>query len=54
MRAFVIMRQYAMNFKDLKDKLDELEALHDNKFDDGYEVLNQLLSAKNDRKEIGF
>jgi ORF6N domain len=54
MRAFVMMRQYAMNFKDLKDKLDELEARHDNKFDDIYEVLDQLLSSKNERKEIGF
>ena len=34
MRAFVMMRQYAMNFKDLKDKLDELEARYDNKFED--------------------
>lgn len=54
MRAFVMMRQYAMNFKDLKDKLDELEARYDNKFEDIYEVLDQLLSSKNDRKEIGF
>ena len=48
------MRQYAMNFKDLKDKLDELEARYDNKFEDIYEVLDQLMSAKNERKEIGF
>ena len=54
MRAFVMMRQYAMNFKDLKDKLDELEARYDNKFEDIYEVLDQLVSAKNERKEIGF
>ena len=54
MRTFVMMRQYAMNFKDLKDKLDELEARYDNKFEDIYEVLDQLLSAKNERKEIGF
>ena len=54
MRAFVMMRQYAMNFKDLKDKLDELEARYDNKFEDIYEVLDQLLSSKNERKEIGF
>ena len=54
MRAFVMMRQYAMNFKDLKDKLDELEARYDNKFEDIYEVLDQLLMAKNERKEIGF
>ena len=52
MRA--MMRQYAMNFKDLKDKLDELEARYDNKFEDIYEVLDQLVSAKNECKEIGF
>jgi hypothetical protein len=38
----------------LKDKLDELEARHDNKFGDVYDVLDQLLSSKNERKEIGF
>jgi hypothetical protein len=54
MRAFVMMRQYAMNFKDLKDKLDELEARYDNKFEDIYEVLDQLLSPQSERKEIGF
>jgi flagellar capping protein FliD len=54
MRAFVMMRKYAMNFKDLKDKLDELEARYDHKFEDIYEVLDQLLSPTNERKEIGF
>jgi hypothetical protein len=42
------------NFKDLKDKLDELEARYDHKFEDIYEVLDQLLSPTNERKEIGF
>ena len=54
MRAFVMMRQYAMNFKDLKDKLDELKVQYDNKFDDIYEVLDQLSNPENNRKEIGF
>jgi 6-pyruvoyl-tetrahydropterin synthase len=54
MRAFVMMRKYAMNFKDLKDKLYELEARYDHKFEDIYEVLDQLLSPTNERKEIGF
>jgi hypothetical protein len=54
MRTFVAIRQYAFGYKDLKDKLDELEARYDNKFDDVYEVLDQLLSSKNERKEIGF
>jgi hypothetical protein len=54
MRAFVMMRKYAMNFKDLKDKLDELEARYDHKFEDIYEVLDQLLSPTNERKEISF
>jgi ORF6N domain len=54
MRAFVMIRQYAMNFKDLKDKLDELKVQYDNKFDDIYEVLDQLSNPENNRKEIGF
>jgi hypothetical protein len=54
MRTFVAIRQYAFGYKDLKDKLNELEARYDNKFDDVYEVLDQLLSSKNERKEIGF
>ncbi|MFN8283946.1 MAG: ORF6N domain-containing protein [Chitinophagales bacterium] len=56
MRAFVKMRQYALNYKELTDKLLE----HDSKFIDVYEVLDYLTTEKKlelDQKErprIGF
>lgn len=56
MRAFVKMRQYALNYKELADKLLE----HDSKFIDVYEVLDYLTTVKKlelDQKErprIGF
>ena len=56
MRAFVKMRQYALNYKELADKLLE----HDSKFIDVYEVLDYLTTEKKlelDQKErprIGF
>ncbi len=56
MRDFVKMRQYALNYKELADKLLE----HDSKFIDVYEVLDYLTTEKKleiDQKErprIGF
>jgi hypothetical protein len=38
--------------KELKDKLDELEARHNKEFNDIHEILDQLLRAKNEEKEI--
>jgi ORF6N domain len=53
-RAFVMLRQYALNYKELRDKIAELETKYDEKFDDINEVLNYLMSPKNDRNLIGF
>jgi len=56
MRAFVMIRQYALTYKDLTNRLKEIEG----KFTDIYDAINYLLSkdkANEDqrtRKRIGF
>ena len=56
MRAFVMIRQYALNYKELTDRLKEIEG----KFTDVYEAINYLLNKdklqteQNQRKRIGF
>ena len=56
MRAFVLIRQYAMTYKELTDKLKEIEG----KFTDVYEAINYLLDKdklqveQKQRKRIGF
>jgi hypothetical protein len=60
MRAFVFIRQYALNHQDLTEKLNELERRYNKKFQDIYEAINYLLKkeqeiTKNEtRKRIGF
>jgi hypothetical protein len=60
MRAFVFMRQYAMNHKDLSEKLAELEKTYSMKFKDIYAAINYLLKKDEgiedhkNRKRIGF
>lgn len=59
-RAFVLMRQYALTHKDLTDKLQVLEEKYNKKFKDVYEAINYLLqkdketAAQKERKPIGF
>ena len=56
MRAFVMIRQYALTYKELTDKLKEIEG----KFTDVYEAINYLLNKdkmqieQKERKRIGF
>ena len=50
MRAFVFIRQYALNHKDLTEKLKELETQYNQQFKDVYEAINYLL--KKDKQEI--
>jgi hypothetical protein len=56
MRAFVIIRQYALTYKDLTDRLREIEG----KFTDVYDAINYLLEKdkqqieQSERKRIGF
>lgn len=56
MRAFVMIRQYALTYKDLTQRLKEIEG----KFTDVYEAINYLLNKDqqktklDQRKRIGF
>ncbi len=56
MRTFVMMRRYAMTYEELAQRIDKLEG----KYDDVHEVLNQLLTDKEqegdweNRERIGF
>jgi len=56
MRAFVMIRQYALSYKDLTERLKEIEG----KFTDIYEALNYLLNKdkltieQENRNKIGF
>jgi hypothetical protein len=56
MRAFVMIRQYALTYKELTDKLKEIEG----KFTDVYDAINYLLNKdkqqidQKQRKRIGF
>ncbi len=56
MRAFVMIRQYALTYKELTDKLKEVEG----RFTDVYEAINYLLEKdklqinQSQRKRIGF
>jgi len=59
-RAFVLMRQYALTNKELTTKLNELESRHDKQFEDVYEAINFLLEkekqkvGKDKRTKIGY
>ena len=60
MRAFVLMRQWALNHHELSKRLDALEQQYGQKFSDIEQVLNYLIQKDQKsvqqatRKEIGF
>ena len=60
MRALVMIRQWALTYQELSDKLSDLEKLHNQKFNDIDQVLNYLIQKDQksiqqaNRKEIGF
>ena len=60
MRAFVLMRQWALEYQDLQEKLSELEQRFGQKFTDIEQVLNYLIQKdqkqvqQGERKRIGF
>jgi hypothetical protein len=60
MRAFVFVRQYALNHKDLTDKLKKLERKYNRQFKDVYEAINYLMQKdkieveQKQRRRIGF
>jgi hypothetical protein len=60
MRAFVLMRQYALSHKALTEKLRQMEEKYDRQFNDIHEAINYLLQkdkqeiAQRERKRIGY
>jgi hypothetical protein len=60
MRAFVMMRQFALTYHELSEKLLELEKQHNQKFDDIEQVLKYLMQKDNQnaqqtqRKQVGY
>ncbi|MFT4969544.1 MAG: phage regulator Rha-like protein [Chitinophagales bacterium] len=59
-RAFVFLRQYSLNHKELRERLEQVEQKIDKKFKDIYAALNFLIQEKEKdittkkRKRIGF
>lgn len=60
MRAFVVLREFALSNKDLSQKLKEIESKYDKQFKDVYEAINFLLQKdrvekiQQKRKRIGY
>jgi len=56
MRAFVILRQFTLSYKEIADKLTKLEKKYNKQFKDVFEALDLLLHDKDwdDRERIGF
>jgi hypothetical protein len=60
MRAFVLIRQFALSHTDLTAKLNELELRYDQKFSDIHQALNYLIQkdkktiSQKTREKIGF
>jgi len=60
MRTFVLIRQYALNYKDLQEKLQKLEKKYNKNFKEIYHALNLLLEERTiqeqqkNRERIGF
>ena len=59
-RAFISLKQLAINFKELYERIKALEAQYDKQFKDVYEAINFLLekdkqiTKQHTRKRIGF
>jgi len=47
-RAFVLIRQYAISHKDLQEALEALEVKYNKQFQDVYEAINYLLDKDNE------
>ena len=60
MRTFILIRQYALNYKDLQQKLQKLEKKYNKNFKEIFHALNLLLEEKTiqeeqkNREPIGF
>jgi hypothetical protein len=59
-RAFIALKQFALNYNEISDKLRELESRYNKQFKDVYEAINYLLlkdrkiTSHNQRRRIGF
>jgi len=60
MRAFVLMRQFALTYQELSEQLKELENRYNHKFDDIEQVLKYLIQKDKkqniqvERKQLGY
>jgi len=60
MRAFIVLKQYALTNNELSNKLKELENKYNKQFKDVYEAINYLLqkdkqeTTQKERKKIGY
>ncbi len=59
-RAFIALKQFVINYKELAEKMKELESKYNKQFADVYEALKYLMDDKQNkdewekRKQIGF
>ena len=59
-RAFIALKQFAVNYREISEQLRVLETKYDKQFKDVYEAINFLFQkdkqamAQNQRKRIGF
>ncbi|HNT49990.1 MAG TPA: ORF6N domain-containing protein [Cyclobacteriaceae bacterium] len=54
-RSFILLRKIAANYKEIMDKLNELENRYDNKFKEIYKAINYLINPPDKvRRQIGF
>jgi hypothetical protein len=59
-RAFIALKQYAIYFRDISDKLRDLESKYNKQFKDVYDAINFLLqkdkqkTVQSQRRRIGF
>ncbi len=59
-RAFIALKQFALNHKDLTEKVKEIESKYNKQFKDVYEAINYLLNKdkkafeQQERKKIGY
>ena len=49
-RAFIALKEFALNNKELSQKVKEIEQKFDKQFDGVYEALNFLIKEKDDEK----
>ena len=52
MRAFVLMRQFVVNHRELSAELKKLEVKFDKQFDDVFEAINYLLKKETQEKQL--